>query len=90
MFAVLHVFLDAGPAFLPLYFMGFGVVADRCLGCSCLLEIFLKQIRLTISLIDLDLNRYGRGRLAVFGLNVQCLSVEATHGADKVVAEHEL
>ena len=90
MFAVLHIFLDAGPAFLPLYFMGFGVVADRCLGCSCLLEIFLKQICLTVRLIDRDFNRYGRGRLALFRLNVQCLGVEAAHGADKIVAEHEL
>ena len=90
MLAVLHTCLDAGPASLPHLLMGFRVVADRCLGCSGLLEIFLKQILLGISLIDSDFNRYGRGRLTLFGLNVQCLGVEAAHGADKVVAEHEL
>ena len=90
MLAVLHICLDFGPASLKRLLMGFRVVADWCLGYPCLVEIFLKQVLLGISLIDSDFNRYGRGRLTLFGLNVQCLGVEAAHGADKVVAEHEL
>ena len=90
MFAVLNLVLSAGPPSLEHLFMGFGVIADRCLGCPSLFETFFKQILLAIRLIDSDFNRYRRGRLALFSLNVQCLGVEAAHGADKLVAEHEL
>ena len=90
MLTVLYIFLGAGKASLKDLFMGFRVVTYRRLGCSSLFKSLLEKILLAIPFIDSDFDRYRRGRLALFSLNVQCLGIEATYGANEIVGENEL